>query len=209
MNRLALVSVVLCSSASMVACALEPELHESHELHAPQGPLEPALQELSSAGEITPLCVNNLVPALTGPSSAVFRSAAFSSAYEAWQAFDNVNSMWISGHFQTPAWIGYDFVIPQLITGYAINFSNGAPLATRAPRDWTFEGWNGLSWVVLDTRAAQTGWLGTQRREYLLPSTSQGTSYPSYRLHVTDDNDTRAGIVTISMNRLELLSCPF
>jgi hypothetical protein len=49
---------------------------------------------------------------------------------------------------------------PRNVTSYAITFVNGS-LTSRAPRDWTFEGWNGSSWIVIDTRSAQTSWLGS------------------------------------------------
>jgi hypothetical protein len=41
----------------------------------------------------------------------------------------------------------YDF------TGYTLTLSNDSP--SRDPVAWTFEGWNGLSWVVIDTETAQ------------------------------------------------------
>ncbi|WNG36225.1 discoidin domain-containing protein [Archangium violaceum] len=153
-------------------------------------------------------CGASQVPTLTSataPGGSVTRSGVYSSSYEAWQAFDsNTSSMWISQVGQTPAWIGYEWLdAPRTITRYAITYSNGS-ITTRAPKDWTFEGWNGSAWVVLDTRTGQTSWLGTERREYAV--TTPG-AYSKYRLHFTDDNDTRTGIETISMGRLELFNC--
>jgi hypothetical protein len=169
--------------------------------------LERADSELAS---VLQGCDANQVPAMTGPSApsgVVTRSGSYSAQYEAWQAFDgNASSadMWISAVFQTPAWLGYEWVDgPRTVTRYAINFSNGS-LTSRAPRDWTLQGWTGSAWVVVDTRSAQTGWLGTERREYTVASPG---SYSKYRLHVTDDNDERAGVVVVSINRLELLGC--
>lgn len=154
-------------------------------------------------------CTTNLVPTMTSPSTPsglVTRSGVYDSSYEAWRAFDSSNTtMWISGVFQTPAWIAYQwFDGPRTVARYAINFVNGS-LTSRAPRDWTFEGWNGGSWNVLDTRTAQTGWLGTERREYTV--TYPG-SYSQYRLNMSDDNDVRSGVVVVSMGSLELIGCP-
>ncbi|QRK05700.1 hypothetical protein JQX13_36970 [Archangium violaceum] len=92
---------------------------------------------------------------------------------------------------------------PRTITRYAITYSNGS-ITTREPKDWTFEGWNGSAWVVLDTRPGQTSWLGTERREY---SVTTPGAYGKYRVNITDDNDTRTAIETISMGRLEFLGC--
>jgi hypothetical protein len=58
--------------------------------------------------------------------------------------------------------------------------------------------------VVLDARTNESNWLGFERREYAV--TTPGT-YGKYRLHVTDDNDTRTGIEVISLGRLDFLGC--
>ena len=150
-------------------------------------------------------CGDQLVPVLTGPSAAVTASGLYGGGYEAWRAFDgSTSSMWISGVFQTPAWIAHEWADgPRTVTSYAIHFVNGT-LTSRAPRDWTFQGWDGARWVVLDRRTRQTGWLGNERREFTVAAPG---AYAKYRLHVTDDNDARAGVVVISMGRLELLGC--
>ncbi|RKH35919.1 hypothetical protein D7Y13_00550 [Corallococcus praedator] len=155
------------------------------------------------------LTCSSAVTAMTGPTTpagSVTRSGVYSAAYEAWQAFDaNSASLWISAVNQTPAWLAYQ--VPAgtaAVHRYALAFANGPSLTTRAPKDWTFQGWNGSAWVVLDTRTNQTGWGGFERREFTL---SAPASYSQYRLHVTDDNDTRAGVVVISLNRLELITC--
>jgi hypothetical protein len=153
------------------------------------------------------LACENMVPVMTGattPSGSVTRSGVFSASYEAWQAFDGTNSMWLSLENQTPAWIGYQwFNGAKTIQRYAITYTNGS-ITTRAPKQWTFEGWNGSAWVVLDTRTNQVNWAGFERREYAVPSPG---AYTRYRLNITDDNDTRSGIVVVSMGKLELLNC--
>ncbi|QSQ26004.1 SBBP repeat-containing protein [Pyxidicoccus parkwayensis] len=154
------------------------------------------------------LACENMVPVMTGattPSGTVTRSGVYDASYEAWQAFDgSTGSMWISTEGQTPAWIGYQWASgTKLINRYAIHYVNGS-ITTRAPKQWTFEGWNGNAWVVLDTRTNQVNWTGNERREFAV--TSPG-AYSRYRLNISDDNDTRSGIVVISMGRLELLNC--
>jgi hypothetical protein len=148
------------------------------------------------------------VPTMTGsasPTGVVSRSGVYSSAYEAWQAFDGSNtSMWISQVWQAPAWIAYQWADgPRIITRYSIAFVNGS-LTSRAPREWTLQGWNGNSWVVVDTRTAQTNWAGTETRTYDVISPG---FYSQYRLHITEDNDARAAIVVVSMGRLDLMGC--
>nr|WP_246357189.1 Ig-like domain-containing protein [Pyxidicoccus fallax] len=112
--------------------------------------------------------------------------------------------MWLSQVGQTPAWIGYEWANgPKRVDRYAIRYVNGS-ITTRAPKNWTLEGFNGSAWVAVDTRNNQVNWAGTERREYIVASPG---AFAAYRLHVTDDNDTRTGIETVSIGRLELLGC--
>ncbi|AGC46580.1 hypothetical protein MYSTI_05300 [Myxococcus stipitatus DSM 14675] len=155
------------------------------------------------------LTCTSLVPVMTSattPSGIASASSVFSSSslYAAWKAFDGNYSFWLSAEGQTPAWLAYQFPEgPKTVHRYAITYSNGSIL-TRAPKDWTLQGWNGAAWVVVDTRTQQTGWASPLRREFNVASPG---AYVKYRLNVTDDNDTRAGNVVISIGALELLSC--
>ncbi|QSQ17678.1 hypothetical protein [Myxococcus landrumensis] len=155
-------------------------------------------------------CATSQVPVMTSstsPGGIVTRSGAFNSSYEAWLAFDAVDSpssMWISTVGQLPAWIGYEWTDgPRQITRYAIRYANGT-LTSRAPKAWTLQAWNGSQWVVVDTRTNEVNWGGAERRVYALATPA---TFSRFRLNVTEDNDPRAGIEVISMGRLELLGC--
>jgi cysteine-rich repeat protein len=151
------------------------------------------------------------VPAMTDPASPsglVSRSGAYDPFDEAWQAFDANNATtWISAPRETPAWISYEWQDgPRPITSYAITYVDHIDGSTsRAPQDWTFEGWDGMGWVVLDTRSAETDWVAFQRRVYTV--TSPG-NYGMYRLDITDDNDPDPGVLLISIGSLDLMGCP-
>ncbi|QSQ14199.1 hypothetical protein [Myxococcus landrumensis] len=169
---------------------------------APRADLATQTQELT--------CGTSQVPVMTSatlPGGIVTRSGVYSAGYEAWLAFDAVDStssMWISGLQQTPAWIGYEWTDgPRQIIRYAIRFANGS-LTSRAPKDWTLQAWNGSQWVVVDTRTNEVNWGGTERRVYSLAASATSSKF---RLQVTDDNDTRTGVEVVSMGRLELLGC--
>ncbi|MBU8899765.1 SBBP repeat-containing protein [Corallococcus sp. M34] len=169
-------------------------------------PVEGATDETGSSAQS--LCGVTMVPAMTSatsPSGIVTASGDFSTGYPAWQAFDSsIPSMWISQENQTPAWLAYEWVDgPRTVQSYAIQYSNGS-ITTRAPKNWTFEGWNGSAWVVLDTRTNQVSWGGGERRVFTL---STPATYRKFRINISDDNDTRAGIVVISMGTLELIGC--
>ncbi|MFY2558437.1 Ig-like domain-containing protein [Corallococcus terminator] len=154
----------------------------------------------------------NQVPDMTSataPSGIVTASGVIDAEpeYDAWKAFDSVAtgaSMWISAIQQTPAWLAYEWTDgPRIISRYAIKYANG-DITTRAPKNWTFQGWNGSAWVTVDTRIDEMGWLGSERREYTL---STPRTFSKFRLNVTDDNDPRTGVEVVSLARLELLGC--
>ncbi len=161
---------------------------------------------LSPTASLATVTCNDQVPTLTVGSSATSTSGDFNHLYPGWEAFDaviNANSMWISQTWQTPAWIAYDFGSNRLISRYSINNSNGT-LTSRAPKDFQLQGWNGSSWVAVDTRTNETGWISSQARTYTVQHPG---SYTKYRLHITDDNDSRNGIVVISIGDLRFESC--
>lgn len=144
------------------------------------------------------------VPVLIGDSSAVSVSGDYSAAYPGWKAFDSSSaSMWISQVYQTPAWVGYEWSTPRFIEQYSITYSNGS-ITSRAPKEWSLQGWNGSAWVTVDSRFNQTAWLGSETRHYTVASPG---SYLKYRLTVNDDNDVRAGVVVISIGGLSLRGC--
>ncbi|WP_338866397.1 SBBP repeat-containing protein [Myxococcus stipitatus] len=175
---------------------------------------EPAVAESSDEGrvtqEVTSTTCFNTVPVMTGnttPTGIVTSSGIFDdmSDYAPWKAFDSSYTFWLSPRGQTPAWLAYEFGGGKKVevTSYAIQYANGS-ITSRAPKDWKLEGWNGTAWVVVDTRSNQTNWAGNERREFTVASPG---SYLKYRLLATDDNDSRAGIVTLSIGGLELFGC--
>jgi len=150
------------------------------------------------------------VPILTGPTTAATSSGNYGPTYLPWQAFDNnLSTFWLSAANQTAVSLGYAFTDgAHTIRRYAITYSNGPSLSSRAPRDWTLQGSNdGTNFNVLDTRSAQTNWgaTGVERREF---SVASPAAFTSYRLLITDDNDSRAGaaVVVISIGELQLYS---
>lgn len=149
----------------------------------------------------------NQVPVMTSntaPSGTITASGIFSSSYPAWHAFDASNStMWLSETFGSPAWIAYEWNTSQYVYRYSLTYSNGS-ITTRAPKDWQLQGWNGTSWVTVDSRSNETGWAGLETRSYLVASPG---SYTRYRLYITDDNDSRSGVVVISLGKVALEGC--
>ncbi|MCY1003066.1 SBBP repeat-containing protein [Myxococcus sp. MISCRS1] len=153
------------------------------------------------------LTCTSLIPVMTGnnvPSGVASASSMYDPSYQPWLGFDNAASFWLSTQGQTPAWLAYEFPsTSQLVQRYAVTYGNGT-ITTRAPKNWTLEGWTGSAWTVMDTRTNQTGWAGHERREFAVSSPG---AYKKYRISVTDDNDSRAGNVVVSISRLEFYNC--
>lgn len=132
----------------------------------------------------------------------VTTSGDYSVSYPGWQAFDETHSLWLSEQGESPAWIGYEFKgSARHITQYAITYSNGE-LTSRAPRDFTLQGYDGAEWVILDTRTSETGWNSGETRTFDVASPGD---YSKYRLHITEDNDHREPIVVASVGKFQLL----
>jgi hypothetical protein len=196
---------VACKIAAAAAKAAIPEL-SSQTQESVDSLLGSAIESISDRVHLFPTCSSgaSLVPVLTGPSAAsgsVIQSSFYGSPYEGWRAFDgDANSMWISSAFQNPATIGYAWTdSAKTVRRYALSFANGS-LTSRAPKAWTLEGSNGGDWSVVDRRSDETSWLGKDRREYIVANPS---AYFQYRLSFTDDNDARAGVVVISLSKVE------
>ncbi len=128
----------------------------------------------------------DLVPTMTGntaPSGTASASTDIGTGYEPWNAFDKASASWVAS--TTTGWVAYDWGSAKTITKYSVRGFTSPQIAARAPKDWTFEGWNGSSWVVLDTQTNQTGWSDNEQRDYTI---SNSTGYNKYRLNISANN---------------------
>lgn len=141
------------------------------------------------------------VPTMTGysaPSGTVATSNDSNSA--AWKAFsdaDEDSNAWNTDGVH-PAWISYDWGSGngKTIRRYSLKVSASFP--DRAPKTWTFEGWDGSGWVVLDTQTNVAAWTGSETRTYDIPNL---TSYESYRLNVS----ARQGGTTLIIEEISMM----
>ena len=138
----------------------------------------------------------NAIPTMTSdiaPSGVA--SASSEALYPAWQGFDGLITtpyFWaVSG---STGWLAYQFPSTKIIVKYRINVATNP---TRAPSSWTFEGWNGSSWVVLDTRSGVTGWNGWN--DYIFTNT---TAYIKYRINITANN---GDVSYLQINEMQMM----
>lgn len=81
-------------------------------------------------------------------------------------------------------WLRAAYAEPIPVARYEITATNQP---TRSPTTWTFEGWDGAAWVVLDTRTGETGWGSVETRSYIIAADKRG-AFTEYRLNVTDSD---------------------
>lgn len=142
--------------------------------HAPQ-----AFEIESSASvNVIPIMTSN-----TAPSGVASASSEYDASFAAWRAFNKAASGW-SNTSGTSGWLAYEYTTAKTVIAYEITAYG--PSATRSPKTWTFEGWDGSGWIVLDTQTNAPAWSAGERRLYEI---SNSTAYIKYRLNVTASGD--------------------
>jgi hypothetical protein len=145
----------------------------------------------------------------TTPSGTASASSIYDSTYPAWKAFDGNDeseawSRWISVYdygFTTPQWLSYEFTSPRRIDLYYILPEYGSSTKDRSPKNWTLEGWNGSTWVTLDTRTNILNDSVWNAGGLHFSVTNPGY-YTKYRLYVTAVNGS--DVVSIRQFKLFL-----
>lgn len=143
----------------------------------------------------------SLIPAMTSstlPSGIVTSSTEFdTTTYSKWRALNKVpTDYWSTATAVAIGWIAYEFATTKRVNKYTIQSRSDAN--DGSPKNWTFEGWNGSVWVILDTRANETVWTNGQKRAYTF---ANANSYIKYRLNVTANN----GRATLNIAEIEMI----
>jgi hypothetical protein len=103
----------------------------------------------------------------TAPSGIVTASQSETGYFAAFNAFGgDFNTEWRPSG---AAWIAYEFTSPKAIDQYSVGTYGGTG-------DWTFEGWNGSSWIVLHT-------VTNTSSSYSSPSIGNSVAFIKYRLN--------------------------
>jgi len=141
----------------------------------------------------------SIVPVMTSattPSGIVTSSGSYDAGRADWRAFSG-SSIWISPAGSTvPQWIAYEFTTPTVVDSYSFPFGWST---ANMPKDFTLQGWNGTSWVVLHTVTGNT------TSPYTSPSSiGNTTAYIRYRINVTAINQTNpAGDQFVSIGQIK------
>lgn len=146
--------------------------------------------------------IGNLLPAMTGETvSGVAISASgtlATTAFHPWKAADRAPStFWHSPNVDTfPCWWRVDFDAPKSVVSYAIKCRAG--FAAQAPKNFALQGFDGSSWVTLDTRSGQTYQEGVAKK-FTLAATS--VPYSAFRLTIDSNVE---GSVNVSIGEIEI-----
>jgi hypothetical protein len=126
---------------------------------------------------IVPVMTSNTTPSGIAASSGVWTN---NPTYEAWTAFNSTQFGYLAN--VGPFWLSYEFPTSRAVSNYAIGATTSGSM-----RDWTFEGWNGVSWVVLHT---VTNYLAASWSSsgYTSPDIGNTTAYIRYRFNCTAVN---------------------
>ncbi|WP_340026895.1 hypothetical protein MHB71_15835 [Paenibacillus sp. FSL H7-0940] len=127
---------------------------------------------------------DNAIPAMTSnttPSGVVDASSTYTTFYP-WRAFDRIvdPNGWVAASGILLGWLSYEFPQAKLITAYSIK--SGTTPVNRPPKTWTFEGWEGTKWVILDTRINEPNFTGEEFRLY---GFKNKVGFKKYRINVT------------------------
>lgn len=148
----------------------------------------------------------DLIPTMTSnntPSGIASESSSFGplGAYGAWRAMDDNNPVNDTAYYcsTSPAcWLAYEFAEQKKIERYTITTMNWSGYGARAPKNWTFEGWNGSDWIVLDTVTDQTSWGTAEKRTYDFDNENY---YIKYRINIIANN----GNAYTSIGQMEMM----
>ncbi len=141
---------------------------------------------------------NGFVDLATGGNPV--SSTQYNGSYAPTKAFDrSPSTIWLTGSGSTmPQQLQYDLPTGKVVTSYSLlAFVNGdgGNLNTSAPKSWTFEGWNGSAWVVLNTQTNVAAWSSYEWRTY---SVTNAVAYTKYRINLSANQGAWYGYTGIN-----------
>lgn len=150
-------------------------------------------------------------PEITGsletPGPFLGRNLTYSlSASAHWHAFNNNEEQYYASNAAQRGDLQYTPASPFVCDGYSIyvaleNRDTSYTSKDYAPSNWTFEGYNGTSWVVLDQQEDYVLYDGNKSAFFELEN---DTAYEAYRIRV--NKLTRNGPIETRIRRLTLRS---
>jgi hypothetical protein len=131
----------------------------------------------AEAGAMHPLMTSNILPSGTASDSD-----GSASTYKVFDR-DKASNLPLGS---ATGFVSYDFpgAGTKVCDAYWLRARSEGD--TKAPVAWDFQGFDGTSWITLDSRQAETGWSRSEVRFY---DFQNETAYQSYRLNITGSED--------------------
>lgn len=136
-----------------------------------------------SIGGVHPIMTSASTPSGTVSTSFGVGAGTMYKVFNGNAADGVIDSASVTGTIQyTPA-------TSKVADGYWIQAHSVGEEANYCPSAWTFEGFNGSSWIVLDSRSGENGFAASERRYYEF---TNETAYSAYRLNITSSGSATA-----------------
>jgi hypothetical protein len=167
----------------------------------------PYLSINTTSTTLSPSGNGNAIPSMTSNTTPSGTCSASSTAgvTAPWYAFDGAPATWWQSDTNVvAASLQYQFASSKTIVGYTVQSAPGYTDATNngtvnAPCSWTFEGWTGSAWAILDTQFGQSEWSAGEARFY---SFSNANAYAQYRINVlTNNGGVAVAIATLAFQQ--------
>ena len=167
----------------------------------------PFLREDTSGVTLTPADDGSPVPTMTNNTAPSGTAASNTGSADAFKVFDrSTGSYYDHGGGGTSGWVSYDFAgaATFVVDAYAVTASP-ADGGAGTPSNWYFEGYNGTSWITLDTRSGEA-FGGGETKFFDFPNE---VAYQAYRLRWTATRTTYTHIAELSLHERAANQTPF
>jgi hypothetical protein len=136
----------------------------------------PYLEEETQGTYLKPAATGAIHPLMTSNTAPSGVADASGSSTDAYRVFDQ-SPQTIINIGSDAGWISFTPTAPKVADAYWVQAD--AKGDVEAPTQWEFQGYDGTSWVTLDTRNNEDGWGGGERRYFEFINER---AYSSYRL---------------------------
>ncbi|MED1787207.1 discoidin domain-containing protein [Brevibacillus laterosporus] len=149
----------------------------------------------------------NLIPLMTSDTDpeGIASSSEIGDGkgvYAAYKVFDHTNETigWAGDYNLNYGWIAYEFPTKTVVNKYTLQVRPYKNNEYSHPKDWTFEGWDGDNWIILDQQSGILDWNPETKKEFTF---NNDIPYKKYRLNVTETRDPEPNY--LSLGEMEMM----
>jgi hypothetical protein len=158
----------------------------------------PYLDLNETATSLTPAGYGSVTVTKTSNANPTDTAADSAGSASAYLIFDRNSSSEAFYAGATSGWISYDFAGATTKIADAYWFMGRSDFPIDNPISWTLEGYDGSSWIVLDTRERET-WIGGERKFYTFANRS---AYQQYliRWYAVGTGSSNSGLAELGLH---------